>query len=249
MPNIFGITRRALPTKIADSIAQQARVSSYGDQYIVPLTSGTYGLADEGSYFKATNPTVSTGIIHALTTAWSATAALFVLRNTDAEGAKRLYLDYVRLHCVGTAPAATTSVQLAVTVDNTNRFSSGGSAITPVNVNMDSVTATIAALNFGAVVATAASGSVRLVSRVALPARAAPALISGDLLLFNFGQVNSFAINPVGAAAPATAQAAITASIGPIVIGGGDSLLFHLFYPAATTTAPTYEFEIGWWER
>jgi hypothetical protein len=249
MPQIFGKTSRVLPSRTADTNQQQPRLSAYGEQYAIPVTSGTYGLADEGSYFTGVNPTPGTGIIHALTTAWSATAALFCLRNTDAEGAKRIYLDYVKLLCLGTAPTATTSIRLAVTIDNTNRYSSAGTAITPKNVNMDSSMATIAALNFGAVVLSAASGSVRDVIREAQPPRAAPALVSGDTFLYNFGQVNAEALATVGAAAPATAPAQFSAALPPVVIGGGDSLNFHLYYPAAATTAPTYEFEIGWWER
>lgn len=249
MPQIYGVTRRDQPAKSAEGVNQQARVGGRGELVVIPVTQGTYPLADEGGYFTAVNPTPGTGIIHALTTAWSATAALFCLRNTDGEGAKRIYLDYVKLMCLGTAPTATTSIRLAITIDNTNRFSSGGTAITPKNVNMDSSQATIAALNFGAVVLTAASGSVRDISREAQPPRAAPALVSGDTFFYNFGQVNSEALGTVGAAAPATAPANFTAAMPPVVIGGGDSLNFHLYYPAAATTAPTYEFEIAWWER
>lgn len=251
MPNIFGITRRALPSPIADGTGQQVRVGKYGEQLVIPLTQGTYGLADEGQYFKATNATIGTGIIHALTTSWSATAALFCLRNTDSEGAKRLFLDYVRIITGPTAIAMTaaTSIEAAVTIDNTNRHSSGGTAITPVNTNMDSSNATIAALNFGAEVLSAASGSVRLVARAALARRVAPAMVTGDQFFFNFGAAENPVISTVGAAAPATAPMQYAVPMGPAVIGGGDSLNFHLWYPAGATTAPTYEFEIAWWER
>jgi hypothetical protein len=236
----------------ADGTQQQARIGARGELYVYPLTAGTYPLADEGSYFKATNPTVGTGIIHALTTSFSATAALFCLRNTDSEGAKRLYLDYVRLVTGATAIAMTaaTSVEVAVTVDNTNRHSSGGTSITPVNPNMDSSNATIAALNFGAEVLAAASGSVRLVGRNAFARRAAPVMVTGDQFFWDFGAAGAApTISVVGAAAPATAPAQFYAPMGPVVIGGGDSINFHLWYPAGATTAPTYEFEIAWWER
>ena len=251
MPQIFGKANRAQPTKATDATQVQARYTGYGDQVVVPITAGTYGLADEGAYQVATNATIGTGIIHALTTAFSATAALFCLRNTDAEGGQRIYLDYVRLTTGATAIAMTaaTSIEAAVTIDNTNRYSSGGTAITPANVNMDSSRATIAALNFGAVVLTAASGSVRQVARAAVPRRAAPALVTGDQILFNFGQMDSPTLGVVGAAAPATAAANFYVPMPPVVIGGGDSINFHLWYPAGATTAPTYEFDIGWWER
>jgi hypothetical protein len=251
MPQIYGKSSRPLPTAVADAVQVQPRLDRYGDQYATPLSSARYCLADEGSYFKAGNATIGTGIIHALTAAWSATAALFCLRNTDAEGAKRIYLDFVRLVTGATAigMTAATSIEMAVTIDNTNRYSSGGTSITPANANMDSATATIAALNFGAVVLSAASGSVRQVARGAFARRAAPAMVTGDQLLFAFGDDAGQTLDVAGAAAPATAATAFRMGSGPIVIGGGDSLNFHLWYPAGATTAPTYEFEIGWWER
>lgn len=251
MPQVYGITRRNQPAMASEAVSQQVRVGSRGEQIVIPLTTGTYSIADEGSYFKATNATVGTGIIHALTTSWSATAALFCLRNTDAEGAKRIYLDYVRLVTGATAigMTAATSIESAVTLDNTNRYSSGGTAITPVNPNMDSAQATIAALNFGAVVLAAASGSARIAARQAFARRAAPAMVTGDQFFWNFGSVDAPSHSVAGAAAPATAATVHTAPMGPAIIGGGDSLNFHLWYPAGATTAPTFEFEIGWWER
>jgi hypothetical protein len=251
MPQIYGITRRAQPTKSADAVQQQLRVGGYGDQYQIPMSAGTYGLCDEGAYFKAQNATIGTGIIHALTTAWSGTAAVLCLRNTDAEGAKRLYLDYIRLITGPTAigMTAATSIESAVTIDNTNRYSSGGTSITPANANMDSSQATIAALNFGAVVLAAASGSVRQVGRAAFARRAAPAMVTGDQFMWDFGQDGVPSLSVAGAAAPATAATQFYTPMGPVIIGGGDSLNFHLWYPAGATTAPTFEFEMGWWER
>ena len=251
MPQIYGKTARAQPTKSADAVQLQPRLTAYGDLVTVPIGIGVNSIADEGSYFNATNATIGTGIIHALTTAWSGTAALFCLRNTDAEGAKRINLDYIRLVTGATAigMTAATSIEFAITIDNTNRYSSGGTSITPVNANMDSSQATIAALNFGAVVLSAASGSVRTTTRGALPRRAAPAMVTGDQFMFDFGGSAPPAVDTIGAAAPATAAASFYIPSGPVIIGGGDSLNFHLWYPSGATTAPTFEFEIGWWER
>jgi len=252
MPQVYGDVERAQPSRGADGTQKQIRTSGYGDQYVLPMSRGNYGVADEGAYFTGRNPTIGTGIIHALTTAWSATAALFCLRNTDSEGAKRIYLDYVKLITGATAISMTaaTSIEAAVTIDNTNRYASGGTAITPTCPNMDSAQATIANLNFGAVVLSAASGSVRIAGRSAFARRAAPALVTGDQLLWRFGDpLSPQEMQVVGAAAPATAPAHMGAMMPPVIIGGGDSINFHLWYPAGATTAPTYEFEIGWWER
>lgn len=251
MPQIYGDVDRSQPSKSADGAQKQARFSGYGEQYVLPMMPELYGPCDEGAYFRGTNATIGTGIIHALTTSWSATAGLFCLRNTDSEGAKRIYLDFVRLITGPTAIAMTaaTSVEMAVTIDNTNRYSSGGTAITPVNSNMDSSQATIANLTFGAVTLSAASGSVRNAGRMAFTRRAAPVMVTGDQFLWQFGVSAPQSVSVMGSATPATAPAAFNAGMPPVIIGGGDSINFHLWYPAGATTAPTYEFEIGWWER
>jgi hypothetical protein len=252
MPQIYAKTSRAIPTKVADASQLQPRVSGYGELVTTPLSPTTYPLADEGSYFKAVNATPGTGIIHALTTAFSSTAALFCINNTDSEGAKRIYLDYVRLVTGATAISMTaaTSIECAITIDSTNRYSSGGTAITPTNVNMDNSRATIATVNFGAVTLTAASGSARTVARMAFARRAAPAMVTGDQFYWDFGAANTPPMLSVaGAAAPATAATMFYSPMSPVIIGGGDSINFHLWYPSGATTAPTYEVEIGWWER
>jgi len=118
--------------KSAEGVSQQTRSTCRGESVVSPLGRGTYSISDEGSYFKATNPAPSTGIAHALQGAFSDTTnVLFVLRNTDGEGAKRLYLDYVKLLYVSASPTAATAIEAAVKIDNTNRYSSGGTAITP----------------------------------------------------------------------------------------------------------------------
>lgn len=251
MPQVHGITRRDQPSKTADGSYQPFRASGRGEQVVIPLGNPLQSLCDEGAFFRGGNPTIGTGIIHALTTAWSATAAIFCLRNTDSEGAKRIYPSFFRLHTGSTAIAMTaaTSIEFAITIDSTNRYSSGGTAITPVCPNMDSAQATIANLTFGAVVLAAASGSVRQVARGAFPRRAAPALVTGDQLHWKFGSEVAGQLAVAGSATPATAPAYMFAPMPPIIIGGGDSLNFHLWYPSGATTAPTYEFELGWWER
>lgn len=241
---IYGISRRIKPSKNVDGTETQARLSGYGDGYTQLVGGmGMYAMADEGSYFKATNATPGTGIIAATTQSFSATAALFTLSNGDAAGGKRIYMDFVDLAVQGTAPVAATSVQLVITLDNTVRYSSAGTAITPVNANMDDSTVTVATLHFGAVVLSAASGSVRQVSRQVLKTQAAPCMATGDSYFLRFGSI----ADPAGPLSGSTASI-FPSPMSPLIIGGGHSLNFHLYYPAVTT-APTFEFEMGWWER
>jgi len=70
----------------------------------------------------------------------------------------------------------------------------------------------------------------------------------GDVLYFDFEKQDLPSVSIIGSATPATAPAIFYAPMGPAPIGGGDSLVFHLWYPAIATTAPSYEFEIGWWK-
>lgn len=240
---IYGISKRAKGAKNVDATQTELRMSGYGDAYTQMVGGlGYYSMADEGSYFKATNPTPGTAITHAATQSFSATAALATISNGDVSGGKRLYLDFIDLAVVGT-PTTATSCQLVITLDSSVRYSSGGSAITPQNANMDDTTATIATMHFGAVVLSAASGSVRQVARQTLKTQATPCLAVGDSLFFRFASI----ADPAGPLAGSTA-AIYPSPMSPLIIGAGHSLNFHLYYPAATV-APTYEFEMGWWER
>lgn len=239
MPQIYGKTAETLPTAVVDGSQVQPRLSEYGDMMSIQLMDNHSSLANEGSYFKAINPTISTAIAGAATTAFSATAGLFTIYNTSAAGGKRIFIDYIRLMVVG-APTTSTSAQVAVTLDSSNRYSSGGSAITPTNTNMASSRATVATMFFGAVVLTAATGAVRTVARFN-PKQAI--LVAGDVISMDFGEHSSGSAALTGAAAQV-----LPASLGPVIIGGGHSLNFHIWYPAATA-APTFEFEIGMWER
>jgi hypothetical protein len=61
--DILGVTGRDLPGVYQDNVRQAPRIGRRGEVYTQPL-AGTklYPLADEGSYFLASNPTIGTGI-------------------------------------------------------------------------------------------------------------------------------------------------------------------------------------------
>src|SRR6476469_4451251 len=229
MALLSGTVNRLKPSRVSDGSNVSMRMTRYGGVIVEPITSGTYPLADEGSYFKVTNPTMGTGITAAITTAFSATAAFYNVRNTDSAGGKRLYMDYITLIC-NTVPASSTSMQLAVTLDNpgTARYSSGGSALTPVNTNMDDTTGTIANVHAGAVVLTAASGSARTVSRGVLRS-AIPVL--QDAVMIQFGEASNVLGTLGGTTALATAD-----NCGPLIIGPQQDLNIHLWWPSNATT-------------
>jgi hypothetical protein len=199
---------------------------------------GPFVEADEGRYFVATNPTPGTAIAQTIQASFLATNALCTIFNNNAAGGKRIYLDYIRL-IVGTVGASATSCELAAVLDKINRFSSGGSAITPVCSGDGSNNNTGAVINFGAVTAAAASAA-RIVSRITVK----PSIqIAKDTYVVKFG-------------APAGQGSTVPSAVGiigqdapPIVIASQSSLVLHVWNPSNSVTAPTYEFEIGYFER
>lgn len=236
----------ASPTLTQWQISSAAKVAN--------IWNGQQALADEGNYFLATNPTVGTGI--AMTTSVvddAATASsthaqfsptMLVQNNWPVTDAlqHRIYLQYLRVSVITQAPTSASDWRFAFRGDNvTSRYTSGGSVIVPVNVNMDSNNASNAKIYFGAVVSALPSATGgRLLSKgivdYALP-------IIGDQWLFTFGDVSmpSYQI-------AATALKQITIPCGPIIIGPQQNVTFEQ-WGTSNAAAPAFEFELGYVER
>ena len=235
--------RREKPTRVSGGQTPAARGTEYGDAVVQPLFGGkTIGLADEGSYFVATNPTPGTGIAGIADPATFAdTKALVVLKNTSET--LSVYLDYLNL-TVTAAGTNATNLYWVAKLDNITRWSSGGSAITPVNTNMDSTTAAAVDLRFGAAVAVAAGSSARLIGhgvvRTVIP-------VVADQYRFVFGGSEVAAVHsPMSTIGTAIAYAVVP--VAPVVLGPGDSLLFHTF-SGSQSGAHSFEFSLGFWQR
>lgn len=243
--SIHGVVGRALPASTAAGEQRQARTSPYGDLFVQPIGGPSYGPTDEGTYFKAFNPTLGTGIAMGIQTSLSDTAnVLAVLRNTSTAGGKRVFLDYIKL--INTAAgASTTSAHVAIAIDDGDRFSSGGTALTIVNANQATTTSPVSLVNFGAVTATAASGTRRYVSHSLLKVQAAPCWTVGDTVYLQFASGDHFGTGTIDGAAAKF----LPHQMGPVEIDGGDSILVHMWNVANATTPPSWEVEIGWWER
>lgn len=238
--------RRALPSAYDAGVAVPVRGSHRGEPYMQSLQgSKLHALADEGSYFVATNPTVGTAIVnHAAPGAnGTATKPLLLIRNNNvASTGKRVYLDYIRLStvAVGTNGA---DFRYAAYVDTGNsRYASGGSEITPVNACLQYTDSPGVSLYFGAVTAAAATSSLRLVSHS--PLRSV-IKVAGDVYLFRFGN-SSPRLTALGTAGTAIAQ--VERDCPPVVLGPTDQFLLHT---GATNqdTADSFEFEMGFWVR
>ncbi len=243
----WGYAGRALPSKCADGAPSPMRTSTRGEQVVTSLTGGKlHALADEGSYFLATNPTVATGIAGiAAADGYNAAETLFLLYNQSTEAeAVRLYLDFLELQCT-VVDTAGTDIRFDHHIDNTDRFTSGGSNITPVSPNMDSTASPKGRLRFGAVVSASASSSVRYLGGRQL---SSTDLVTNDLMLFTYGGSNAFSSQAANLTEEATLARFWHVACPPVVLGPGDSYLFTINC-ASQTGAATWTFNAGWWER
>lgn len=232
------IVRRSLSGPVVDGIATDVRLGRYGEPYVIPLTTGYYGLADEGSYFHAMTATPGTAftLTGATQTAWVATTPTFTVKNNDVEAAKRLYMDFVRINWT-TIGTAGTRIEGAVVIDNVTRYSSAGTALTVYNVNMDSAAASISTQAFGGAITATAATAPRYVCRFALKSAIA---VIGDGSTISFG---SPSLSSTTSATPS-----FSATCPPVLVGGGDSFLLYTWQPGQSA-APTGEVSAGWWER
>lgn len=237
---------RALPVPTQDNDDVEQRGSRYGDTIGMLVSPKGLVAADEGSYFIATNPTPGTGIATlAAPTTFVDTSPFLILQNnwtaTDPRS-RRIYLDYLRLQCTA-AGTNGSAIRWAIRTDtSTNRWTSGGSTLTPVNVNQDDGTSSKAVINVGALVASAATGAARLLGssliRPVIP-------VVGDTYVINFGGHEN-GLNSLAPAGVAIANVQINTS--PVVIGPGQVMLFHLWL-TAQSAASSYEIELGYIER
>jgi hypothetical protein len=246
MPQAYGISyATSLPGIAADGAQKQARTDQYGAQHVIDRI---HAWAEDGTYFRNVgNATPLTGTAQAITTAFSATAVPLVMVNGSST--KKVIPHYIKLTNTA-AGASTTSSAYAISIDSANRYSSGGTDISSLIYCANSAlgpTSGLSALRIGTVTASAAGAGTRYISAGQLKVQAAPCWIVGDELIFFFGDPGSSgAMGLISGGAAARYMI----PVGPAVLGGqDDSLILHLWNVANATTAPSWAFEIAWWER
>ena len=222
-----------------------------------PLAMNKWALADEGSYFVATNPTPGTGVAYALVTAFSDTAnGLFVLQNNNPAGGSgggvNIALDYVKLMLTA-APTATQSLELTVRTDtvamvptaNNVQIGGGAGAQTLVSTNHNDNTApnvNLWAFNAGAMTVPASSASARRVGRIRIPTGLG---IVGDEYEVQFGAVDRNSQVPGMTAVRASSPARFVAHAAPIILQPQMWAVITAWWLTAATSAPSFEYEIG----
>ena len=236
---------RARPGIVGAQADVPARGTNRGELIAMMMGKPKYGLCDEGSYFVATNPTPGTAIAGVSGTgAFADAESLLYVRNarTAAEDI-RLYLDYLRVQVAVAGTNGTDHRYVMKTEPSgTERWTSGGSLIVPVNPNRNSSGSSPAVIRFGALVTTAVGSDVRLVSNGVI--RSVIAVV-GDQYVFDFG--GEVAV-PNGQPNGGLLVANVVVPVPPIILGPGETLVMSL-HAAAQTVASQYEFELGYWER
>lgn len=243
---------RALPVPQSESLEVEARAGRYGSQIIESIIPTKHLLADEGSYFICTNPTIGTAVAYGAQTSFSDTASgLFVIKNGDSPSrwdSKRIYLDYLRLDLT-TAPASTVSMEFAVKLDNIIRVPTGGSAtITPVNTNIDDTRVSVGQMYaFSAAAATvpASGAQARTVARAHISTSLG---IVGDEYLIQFGGVDVAPSSGALTAARLTQPTRIVGNAAPVIIGPQQYAVIYMWWLTAGS-APSFEYEVTWFER
>lgn len=242
MPQIANLVRRTVPSANTEGNNVQVRGDRYGGLWL----PGPAQAAEEGQVFVATNPTMGTGLAGAAaTTAFSATAALCILRSTASAGGKSILPVSIRM--VNTAAGTGgVSAHVALVIDTINRYSSGGALLVPSSTRNDDAPASICSPYFGALVAAAATNQ-RILGRTVLKTQVAPCWTIGDEVHITFGCWGSNG-NPGGGPIAGTTPVSIAKQMAPIAVTPGGSMVMHVWQPSQSAAA-SWEVEIVWWER
>jgi hypothetical protein len=238
------------PTPENQNVYTPSRASRYGELFVQPLPNAYHALANEGSYWyahNAINDAATTLAGHAapvLADADSTMTKPLVFIRVPTGATKRVFLHFIELDVV-TAPTGATTDNWAAQLDSgPTRWSSGGSALTFANPNMQNADASILnatnALLAGAVVVGAETANVRDLGfgqiRSGIP-------IIGDRYVFRFGGD----VDAVGSVV-ATAASRHVIQLPPVVLGAQDQFLLAHYGPSWSAAA-IYKLRMGWVER
>jgi hypothetical protein len=228
----------------AEGSAAAFRTDTYGEQDTQILSPKAFRLASEGSMFIGTTPTPGTGVALGIAAATQIvlTAPSMIIVNGNSTGGKNIALDHIKLTVTG-AGTSGTNMHCTTYIDSASRYTSGGTACTPVNVNMGVANTTGAKIYdaSSAIVSPTSSAYVRIVGntmlRTAIP-------VVGDVYTLDFGGVAASGHGVTNG----TSALNVLAGHVPVVLGPGHTFLMFL-WSASQAAAPTYEYEVVYIER
>lgn len=202
-------------------------------------------IADSGGFYVGISPTPGTGLAGnaAGVATFAETTPYIILFNN---GLLNIYPTHIRMHTTAVGTGNTTAAQnWTFCLDSGNRLSSGGTALTINNLNMNSNNKSAATITVGGtLVATAASSVRRVVGHQAVKFGNIETI--HDCLQFNFGGAEQ--CDPTSLINNAAAISHTTVNFAPLVIGPNQSFLAYRWV-TGNTAMPTYEIEIGYVEK
>lgn len=219
------------------------RVTPYGDAIEQILAPSWDGLAEEGSLYVATNPTISTPVGFGVSASFSATAPMFSIANVAPAGGRVIRPWYIRLF-VTTVPASGTSAQWLTQTDSVVRLPTAGNAgITPQNVSQafpNDAQAIVNAGTGGAMMTVPAATNGRICGR-GIAFSAIPVVLSE--IIITFGQ-EMMSDGSAQSAVSRVISCGAAQSIPP-----GTSWGFYMWFPSNSITGISAEYEIAFSQR
>ncbi len=241
------IARRGLPGKFPNNSDGGVRGSQYGELATLEVGSARHNLADQATYFiahNATNDASTTLAGHPDAELADADATMtkpFIHMIVSAASAVRIYLDYIEIEVV-TAPTTAAKDNWAAQLDSgATRVTSGGTALTLVNPNMQSTATPTLSIKGGAVATGAESPLARHLGH---GQNRDGVVIAGDRYCFKFGGAPSSGDNVVS-----TAASRHHINMPPVILGAADQFLLALYSADdAYGAAGVYKVRAAWWE-
>lgn len=237
---------RVLPDAESDSTEKTWRGGRYGEGYMIQTGGNNFHMmADEGTY-KVAMGTPGTGIAFTINTGMSETAGnVLYVKNNDAVNnsrAKCLYPHYIRMICT-VVPAAATAMHAMVKIDNRDRYTSGGTQLTVNNPNIGIGAGTQSQIFAGALTTVAPSPSAYPVARAVMKT-AIPVVNDEWLFLFGSSDGGGSSIALGGAVAQR-----MVIPCPPVILPPQSNMCLQMWCPTNAVTAPSFEFEVGFFER
>jgi hypothetical protein len=215
-------------------------------------TDNTYAGVEKfrRSTYRAANPTAGTGIASLPAAAtFDATEALMTVYNTASASGSSTEVEVIqpimlRIRNTVTNTAAT-NFRVVVTIDNKNRWTSGGTLATPTGMEIDTTEgwaarATKATVYFGNIVSNAASANVITVASKMVRSSIYTA---GEETEMWFGEGMS---NPNVTDREADS---VTLTPFPVYIGRECTMTVHAFGASQTGGSPAWEYELFYLEH
>lgn len=217
----------------AENSPAYARIGQRGESFVQNL-HGLYtpALSREGSRWIATN-VPGTAIVDPNASGFVATTPALVLFNGNPAGGAWIYPKRFK-HVATAAGTSSTNWDVQWLVDTGNRYTSGGTLLTPVNSNLNVPNAkTAAVIHFGAITAPAANAS-----RIVYADRVRTVIkVIGDETIFEFGNSGPMS---VGMPTDGTLQLSKVCQVPALAIPPQCSLLYYE-YGASQGTAAQFD--------